>query len=696
MKKKLIALMGAALLGLTVFAGVAGIAENQVTAAEDERFRIHGSTLTAYLGTDTFVSIPDTIKVIGDNAFEGKDQIVSIEIPEGVTTISYNAFKGCTALTGVILPDSVTKIGPGAFEGCTALTSVQIGKNVKSWGTGVFTNCDKLASVSIDSENEYLTAYNGAIYNGNMTMLYQVLPAREGENYAMPNTVRNMDTYAFWNLKNTKHVKIADGVTTIPKYSMSNMGTVEDVSLPTTVTAISERAFANNSALKQVAIPSSVRDIDDNAFAGSPNLQIFTSKDSGADKFGQERGIPVTYQSAYPTDFMDSNANLDVKPNVGTEDNNNQTSTTPDSSSSTEPVTEPETSDNSSTSGSNNTANGETPIGGAVGVTGYIHPLDVPEASNVIGKTVVVAGKAVILMNNRKPTVYGVPDDVRADIITQEQERQQNTASDKQETDDSTSADNMSDKTENTNNISDTADSDKEESSSSVSGNSVSGNTASAEITPSSNAADNTAITSSVQAGGSSYHSDEVIPQRQYYRQKNLKDFQIDNSIKSIGRLAFAESGLESIDIPESVKEIEYGAFMNCASLEDITIPDTVERIGTKAFAGTQWMKNWMELTGGSSKNDFLIVGDGILLAYRGTEITHISIPDGVKQIGSEAFKDHTEIINVDIPESVTKICAEAFRNCSSLTGLTGCKGLRTVIRGAFYGTYVSEADFHN
>ena len=72
---------------------------------------------------------------------------------------------------------------------------------------------------------------------------------------------------------------------------------------------------------------SPVRDIDDNAFAGSPNLQIFTSKDSGADKFGQEKGIPVTYQSAYPTDFMDSNANLDVKPNVGTEDNNNQTST---------------------------------------------------------------------------------------------------------------------------------------------------------------------------------------------------------------------------------------------------------------------------------------------------------------------------------------------------------------------------------
>lgn len=68
---------------------------------------------------------------------------------------------------------------------------------MSSWGSGVFANCDSLAAVAIDQDNEYLTYYNGAIYNGNMTMLYQVLPAREGENYAMPDTVQNIDTYAF-------------------------------------------------------------------------------------------------------------------------------------------------------------------------------------------------------------------------------------------------------------------------------------------------------------------------------------------------------------------------------------------------------------------------------------------------------------------------------------------------------------------
>ena len=132
---------------------------------------------------------------------------------------------------------------------------------------------------------------------------------------------------------------------------------------------------------------------------------------------------------------------------------------------------------------------------------------------------------------------------------------------------------------------------------------------------------------------------------------------------------------------------------MSCADLADVTIPDTVSAIGTKAFEGTPWLKNWMTGDSGSADGDFLIVGDGVLLAYRGNK-AHVEIPEGVKQIGSEAFKGHTEIVDVAVPASVTKICAEAFRNCSSLTGLTGCKGLKTVIRGAFYGTQIAETDF--
>lgn len=621
MKKIYTAIASVAILGIlalvTVAKGIGG-----VTAAEDERFRINGTTLTKYLGTDTYVSVPDTVTVIGDEAFSGNETLTSISVPDSVTQISYNAFKNCTALTGIIIPDSVDKVGPGAFEGCKALTSVQVGKNVSAWGSGVFANCEKLAKLSVDANNEYLTYYNGALYNGNMTMLYQVLPAREGENYVMPDTVENIDTYAFWNLQNTKNVMISENVSAIPKQAMSSMGSVENVVLKSPITGIEERAMANNAALKQVAVPESVVNIDKKAFAGSSNLKIFTTRSSTADTFGKNNNIPIIYKEEYPTDFMDSNAGLEQKPNVGYE-------VDPDSNTDTTTATNNPTTTTDSDNADDNNANVPQNPSRFESTEGYIHPLDVPEPADVIGKTVIVAGKAVVLMDNHKGRVYGIPDGVTAEIVQGNQTNTQNTTDQ----------------------------------------NSISVNYQRPE--------------------------NESIPQRKFYKQKDLTTYEIGDTIKIIDRLAFAESGLKTIQIPDNVTEIAYGAFLSCAELTDITIPDSVSVIGTKAFEGTAWLNRWRDGSTESGEGDFLIVGDGILVAYRGNA-EHVEIPEGVKQIGPEAFKGHQEILDAALPDSVTKICAEAFRNCSSLTGLTGCKGLKTVVRGAFYGTQISEGEFKN
>lgn len=634
MKNRLLALLGVIMLGVLAFAGVAIGIGGGVDAAGDNEFRISGTTLTSYLGTDAYVSIPDTITVIGEEAFAGNETLKGITIPGSVTTISYNAFKNCTALTNIILSDSIRKVGPGAFEGCTALTTAQIGKNVSSWGTGVFANCDSLAKVMLDEDNSYLTYYNGAIYNGNVTMLYQVLPARKGENYVMPKTVKEMDTYAFWNLQNVRNVMLSDELESIPKYSMTNMGSVENVVLPDTVTSISERAFANNENLKQVAVPVSVRDIDKTAFSGSPDVKIFTTKGSTADTFGSERNIEVIYSAEYPTDFLDSNEDFEELPDI---EANTESDTSVINSGTVTTIIEIETGaeDESETEGAKNESSFES-------AEGYIHPLDVPEKDDVIGKTVISTGKAVMLMNNHDGQVYGVPDGVKADVMTE-------TEAAKKEQEEAAASEDT--KTE-------------------------------------------ISVSVNVSYDESNLSSDEYIPQRKYYKQKSLTNYEIGETIKSIGRLAFAESGLKEIDIPEGVTQIEYGAFMSCTELDTVTIADTVAHIGTKAFEGTGWLNEWKsgEPTGG--KEDFLIVGDGILLAYRGNS-EHVQIPEGVKQIGSEVFKGHNELLDADIPASVVRINAEAFRNCSALTGLTGCEGLETVIRGAFYGTQLSESEFY-
>lgn len=337
------------LLLLTVVIGF------QTKAKGEDDFRINGTILTAYVGTDTFVSVPSTVTTIGEGAFAGNTTLQSIELPDSLREIGYNAFGDCTALISVTIPDSVTKVGPGAFKGCSALTLADLGAGISSWGSGVFNDCTSLSKVIVDGNNNYLLYYNGALYNGDMSMLYQVLAGRTGDSYAMPDEVKEIDTYAFWNQQNIKNVKVSPNVTKIPSYAMSSMGSVENVILPDSVSSIAEKAFANNTALKQVMIPASVNSIQDNAFANSPNVKILTTKNSTADQFGQKQKIPVIYEAELPTDFNDSNADQEDKPQL-----KHQTTTVTTTEEKTEQTKE-ETS-KEETSAAQSTQNDENPL----------------------------------------------------------------------------------------------------------------------------------------------------------------------------------------------------------------------------------------------------------------------------------------------------------------------------------------------
>lgn len=386
MSRKAIAAGAALGAGVLMLLSVIGI---QTLAKGNEDFRISATTLTAYVGTDTYVSIPDTVTVIGEGAFAGNTTLQKLSLPDSIQEIGYNAFGDCTALTAVTLPDSVRKVGPGAFKGCTALTTVELGSGITSWGSGVFNECTSLSTLLVADENPFLLQYNGVLFNGDMSMLYQVLAARTGENYVMPDEVGEIDTYAFWNLQNTKNVKVSSGVTTIPSYAMSSMGNVENVILPQSVTRIAAKAFANNSNLKQIMIPASVTEIAETAFDNSPNVKILTTKDSTADKYGQEHKLTVIYEAEYPTDFNDSNADSLDKPQK------KQRSTTSTVSTTTTETTGEETQEES-----------EQETSTEADITAQENPLDTVE-SGVIGKTRIVNRKAVVLIGKLKQKVYG-------------------------------------------------------------------------------------------------------------------------------------------------------------------------------------------------------------------------------------------------------------------------------------------------
>ena len=64
------------------------------------------------------IVIPDNVKTIGEEAFEGCEKLISVKLGNGLTEIGKAAFNGCRSLNSITIPDNVTAIYQGAFQQC--------------------------------------------------------------------------------------------------------------------------------------------------------------------------------------------------------------------------------------------------------------------------------------------------------------------------------------------------------------------------------------------------------------------------------------------------------------------------------------------------------------------------------------------------------------------------------------------------
>lgn len=174
----------------------------------------------------------------------------------------------------------------------------------------------------------------------------------------------------------------------------------------------------------------------------------------------------------------------------------------------------------------------------------------------------------------------------------------------------------------------------------------------------------------------------EIIAAQAYY-DEDLSSCDIPDGIRRIGEFAYARSAVNTARIPEGVEEIGYAAFYHCNELTDVVIPGSVKEIGVSAFDKTPWLSGWKANAG--EAGEFLVVGDGILLAYRGKGGA-VAIPDSVKVIGPEAFQGLGSINSVHIPDSVSVIGEGAFDGCTNLTSISGAECVRQIRDRAFAG----------
>ncbi len=99
------------------------------------------------------VVIKDGINNIGDYAFYGLSNLLSVYIPNGVKTIGSGAFQN-TKLVSVTIPSTVTSIGNNAFYNCTSLVSASVFEGLETIGNYAFRACTSLQYIDFPAAEQ--------------------------------------------------------------------------------------------------------------------------------------------------------------------------------------------------------------------------------------------------------------------------------------------------------------------------------------------------------------------------------------------------------------------------------------------------------------------------------------------------------------------------------------------------------------
>ena len=178
----------------------------------------------------------------------------------------------------------------------------------------------------------------------------------------------------------------------------------------------------------------------------------------------------------------------------------------------------------------------------------------------------------------------------------------------------------------------------------------------------------------------------ETIPHNLFFNCINLMKVDLEQGVKIIEENTFFScANLTSINIPDTVTSIGNNAFYSCGRLIEISIPDSVISIGMGAFKDTAWY---------NSQPDGLVYAGKVAYTYKGTmpentvielkegtkgiaskafgytELTEIVMPDGLNNIGNDAFFGCSNLVNIKIPEGVTSIENSVFRECTNLKSI--------------------------
>lgn len=193
--------------------------------------------------------LPDTLKTIGDEAFAGNESLERLEIPEGVTSIGNGAFAD-TGLQEISLPESLENIPEDLFGSNTEVrVLVPEGSEAEAW-------CQEHDVICSNDEGETFLLASGVTGDGAEWFLYdngEVVLQGSGK-------LNDVTGCGFWskakkNGVSVRKLTIGNGITGIVGYFCSGKPSVREISIPDSVTKLESGAFSGIKNLTTVRLP---------------------------------------------------------------------------------------------------------------------------------------------------------------------------------------------------------------------------------------------------------------------------------------------------------------------------------------------------------------------------------------------------------------------------------------------------------
>jgi hypothetical protein len=189
-----------------------------------------------------------------------------------------------------------------------------------------------------------------------------------------------------------------------------------------------------------------------------------------------------------------------------------------------------------------------------------------------------------------------------------------------------------------------------------------------------------------------------AIADSAFLNNSNVIGVTIPSTLQTIGSSAFKGSGLKSITLPSTLTSVGNNAFQNCAGLTSIAFPGAnIASLGNFLFAGCTGLTSVTVPSGMTS------IPASCFNSC--TTLASVTLHDGVSSIGSYAFSACTSISSFTIPAGLTTLSSYTFNGCTGLTAITlpstlmnyqagvfnGCTGLTSIVFPSVTTTLIGD-----